>query len=230
MSIVLFFGDRFHALRACITLLHEGTFNDADCTLGTVLSPEFNMGYDAIIQPAYNNMLDSHTIYFNVDIIDPSVTWYVTSLHMCVMAVHVSNQNSSISGSLVLHPDFPAAEPCVLSHHSSFGGRFCIAFRDSNCNWYAHPCSTLELLLAYSIAKTLLSNPAIWLSYNFLIYQLLPGCLPICLASTSARSPIHMNRIYDELLCDNNEHLISAQCFILTPTPLSLFNWSVAYT
>ena len=129
----------------------------------------------------------------------------------------------------MLHPDFPAAEPCVLSHHSPFEGRFGIIFHGNNRNCYAHPCSTLELLLAYSIAKTLLLNPEIWLSYDSLIDQLLPGCLPMCLASTAASSPNCMNHIYDELVYDNNEHFIGAQCFLLTPAPSSLFNWTVAY-
>ena len=111
------FGDKVHALRTCITLLRKGTFNDADCTLGTTVSPELDMGYGAIIQPSYNNVLDSYTIDLNVDILDPSITRHITSSHMCVTVAHVSKQNSSISGSLVLYLDFPAAESCVLSHH-----------------------------------------------------------------------------------------------------------------
>ena len=105
-------------MRTCITSLREGTFNDADCTLGTKVSPELDMVYVAIIQPSYDNILDSHTISLNVDILDYSITRHVTSPHVCVTIACVSNKNSYISGSLVLHPNFPAAEPCVLSHHS----------------------------------------------------------------------------------------------------------------
>ena len=175
-------------------------------------------------------MLDTHTITLNVDALDPSITWHVTSPHVCVTVAHVSSQNSSISGSLVLHLDFLVAEPCVLSHHSSFRGRFVIPFHGNNRILYAHPCSTLEFLLTYSIAKTLLSNLAIWLSYDFLIDQFLPGCLPMCLVSAAARSPIRMNCIYDELVDDNSEYFIGAQYFLLTLALSSLFIWNLAYT
>ena len=210
-------GDKVHALRMCITLLREGIFNDANCTIGTVVSPELDVRYGDIIQPSYDNVLNSYTIALNVDVLDPSITWHVTSPHVCVTAAHISNQNSSISGSLVLHPDFPASEPCVLSHHSPFGGRSGVPFHGNNGNCYARPCNTLEFLLAYSIAKTLFSNPAIWLSYDSLIDQLLPRCLSMCLSSAAARSPNRMNRVYDELVYDNNEHFVGAQCFLLIP-------------
>ena len=149
-------GDKVHALRMFITLLREGIFNDANCTIGTVVSPELDVRYGDIIQPSYDNVLNSYTIALNVDVLDPSITWYVTSLHVYVTVTRVSEQSSSILGSLVFHPDFPVAEPCVLSYHSSFGGRFGIPFHGNNGSCYARLCSTLKLLLAYSVAKTLL--------------------------------------------------------------------------
>ena len=41
-------GDKVHALITCITLLRKGTFNDTDCTLGTAVSLDLNMGYGAL--------------------------------------------------------------------------------------------------------------------------------------------------------------------------------------
>ena len=59
--------------------------------------------------------------------------------------------------------------------------------------------------------------------------QLMPSSIPLCLASAAAKSNIRMNRVYDDLVYDNNEHFVGAQCFLQTLAPSSLFNWNVAY-
>ena len=84
--------------------------------------------------------------------------------------------------------------------------------------------------MLHSIVLPQLSIPALWLSMDAVVDQLMPGSIPICLASVAARSTIHMNRVYDDLVYGNNEHFVGAHCFLQTLAPSSLFNWNVAYT
>ena len=122
------FGDKFCALRTCITLLRDYTSDECPANIVEEIDSNLSMGYISIIEVSYNNILDSKTMTLPVNILDESYHITEQSLFMSAIVTHVTENKSVVAGSLVLYPNFPASEPCASSTSAPFGGRFGITF------------------------------------------------------------------------------------------------------
>lgn len=137
------FGDKLCALRTCITMLHNDSSDDSSSSIVGDIETEYVMGYGSIIESAYNLILDTKSVALPVDILHNSNYIGNRSPIYSAVVAQVAEDGTIPTGSMVLYPDHPASEPCVVSHSAAFGGRFGIPLYGKDGKCYARPCSAL---------------------------------------------------------------------------------------
>ena len=95
--------------------------------------------------------------------------------------------------------------------------------------WYDCLISSLDLLRCYGVHPNLLGNPHIWLGMDAIWDKLLPGCLPVKLVCIAVGADFRVKDIYDRLMLENHEHIVTAKCCMYTVSPLTLFDWNTEY-